>query len=194
MYRFFFRLSRLMAIIGGLALCALIVLICLSIIGRTLNSIFYADIVQSLMPTLAEWVLSTGIGPIEGDFEIVEAGMAFTIFAFIPYCHITAGHASVDLFTNWLPERAQRVLRMVIEILFAIVLVIIAVQLEAGMQSKLRTGQTTLLLQFPVWWPYAFSLVGAVVAALVGVFTAFARIIEAFSEETIIDSRIGAGH
>lgn len=194
MYRFFFRLSRLMAILGGLALCALIVLICLSIVGRTLNSILYADIVQSLVPAFAEWALSTGVGPIEGDFEIVEAGMAFTIFAFIPYCHITVGHASVDIFINWLPERAQRILRMVIEILFAIVLVIIAVQLEAGMQSKLRTGQTTLLLQFPIWWPYAFSLVGAVVAAIVGFFTAFARIIEAFSEDTIIDTRIGAGH
>lgn len=183
-----------MAILGGLVLCALIVLICLSVVGRTLNSILYADITQSLMPAFAEWVLSSGVGPVEGDFEIVEAGMAFTIFAFLPYCHITVGHASVDIFTDWLPDHVRKVLRMLIEILFAVVLVIIAIQLEAGMQSKLRSGQTTFLLQFPIWWAYAFSLVGAVVAALVGVFTAFARIIEAFGGDTIIDSKIGAGH
>ena len=194
MYRFFFRISRLMAMLGGVVLCALILIVCLSIVGRTLNSIFYSEVVQSIMPAFAEWALSTGVGPIEGDFEIVEAGMAFTIFAFLPYCHITVGHASVDIFTNWLPARAQRVLRMLIEILFAVVLVIIAVQLEAGMQSKLRSGQTTFLIQFPIWWAYAFSLVGAVLAALVGIFTAFGRIVEVVSGETIIDSQSGAGH
>lgn len=183
-----------MAMLGGVVLCALILIVCLSIVGRTLNSIFYSEVVQSIMPAFAEWALSTGVGPIEGDFEIVEAGMAFTIFAFLPYCHITVGHASVDIFTNWLPARAQRVLRMLIEILFAVVLVIIAVQLEAGMQSKLRSGQTTFLIQFPIWWAYAFSLVGAVLAALVGIFTAFGRIVEVVSGETIIDSQSGAGH
>ena len=188
MYRFFFNISRLMAVMGGLVLGALILLICLSIVGRTLNSIFHAATVQSLMPAFAEWVLSIGVGPIEGDFEIVEAGMAFSIFAFLPYCHITVGHASVDIVADLLPARAQRVLRMLIEILFAVALVVIAVQLEAGMQSKLRTGQTTFLLQFPVWWAYAFSLVGAVVAALVGIFMAYARILEALKGETIIDS------
>ena len=194
MHRFFFRISRLMAVMGGLVLCALIVLVCLSIAGRTLNTFFHTEAVQSFMPAFAEWALSIGVGPIEGDFEIVEAGMAFAIFAFLPYCHMTVGHASVDIFTDWLPGRAKRVLRMLIEVLFAVVLVIIAVQLEAGMQSKLRTGQTTFLLQFPTWWAYAFSLVGATVAALVGVFTAFARIVEVFSGETIIDSKIGAAH
>lgn len=177
-----------MAVMGGLVLSALIVLICLSIAGRTLNTFFHADGVQSLVPAIAEWALSAGVGPIEGDFEIVEAGMAFTIFAFLPYCHITVGHASVDIFTNWLPDRAQRVLRMLIEILFAVVLVIIAVQLEAGMERKLHSGETTFLLQFPIWWAYAFSLAGAVVAAFVGVYMAFARIVEAFSGETIIES------
>ena len=29
------------------------------------------------------------------------------------------------------------------------------------MLSKLRTGQTTFILEFPVWWPYALSLVAA---------------------------------
>ena len=175
-----------MAVLGGVVLCALIVLICVSILGRTLNTVLYSDAIQYLMPAFAEWAIATGIGPVQGDFEVVEAGMAFTIFAFIPYCHITQGHASVDIFTNWWSERAQRVLRMIIDILFAIVLVIIAAQLESGMQSKLRTGQTTFLLQFPIWWAYAFSLAGAIAAALVGVYMAFVRIFEAFSGQTVI--------
>ena len=45
-----------MAILGGLVLSALILLICVSIVGRTI-----------------------GIGPINGDYELVEAGIAFSI-------------------------------------------------------------------------------------------------------------------
>jgi len=32
--------------------------------------------------------------------------MAFCIFAFLPYCQLTAGHAAVDVFTDPLPARA----------------------------------------------------------------------------------------
>jgi len=57
-----------MAILGGLVLSALILVICVSIVGRTI-----------------------GIGPINGDYELVEAGIAFSIFAFLPLTQITAG-------------------------------------------------------------------------------------------------------
>ena len=138
--------------------------------------------------------LGTGIGAIPGDFELVEAGMAFCIFAFLPFCTVTGGHASVDVFTNFLPRTANRVLEVLISILFAVVLVVIAVQLEQGMARKISSGQTTLLLQFPVWWAYAISLAGAVVTAVIGVYMAFVRIYELMTGRVIAPNAVGADH
>jgi len=139
-------------------------------------------------------LLALGIGPINGDFELVEAGMAFTIFAFLPLCHINGAHASVDIFTAKLPLRANRFLRMVIEVGFAAVLVVIANQLFAGMMSKQNTGETTLLLQFPVWWAYAASVVAAIVAAVVAVYTACIRSLECVTGQLRMADEMGADH
>lgn len=194
MYRLFFGLSRVMAVVGGVVLSALIILVCVSITGRALNGWLHADVVQAVVPGLANWLLGLGIGPVNGDFELVEAGIAFAIFSFLPYCQITSGHAVVSIFTDWLPERVQRVLRMVIEILFAVVLVVIAIQLKEGMDSRIRSGQTTFLLQFPIWWAYALSLVGATIAAAVAVYMALIRSAEAFTGRVLIADDAGAEH
>lgn len=194
MYRFFFGLSRLMAVVGGIVLSALIVMVCVSIAGRALNGFLHADMMQSTLPGLADWLLDLGVGPVNGDFELVEAGIAFAIFSFLPYCQITSGHAVVSIFTDWMPMRAQQVLRMVIEILFALVLVVIAIQLKEGMDGRIRSGQTTFLLQFPIWWAYALSLVGATIAAAVGVYMALIRTAEAFTGRELIADDMGAEH
>lgn len=194
MYRFFFGLSRLMAVIGGVVLSVLIVLICVSIAGRTLNGILHADMIQTVMPGLAQWLLDLGVGPVNGDFELVEAGIAFAIFSFLPFCQITSGHAAVSIFTDWMPQRAQQILRMLIEVLFAVVLVVIAVQLKEGMDSRIRSGQTTFLLQFPIWWAYALSLVGATIAAAIAVYMAIIRSVEAVTGQVLVADDMGAEH
>ncbi len=186
--------ARLMAIAGGIVLSVLILIVCISIAGRALNSFPHADLVTSVAPSASAWLLGLGIGAIPGDFEIVEAGMAFCIFAFLPYCQVTAGHASVDVFTAFLPTRANRLLSVAIEILFAVVLVVIAWQLKEGMDSKLRSGQTSLLLQFPVWWGYALSLVGAAAAALAAVHMALVRVHELLTGRTVLEGQGGADH
>ena len=114
-----------MAIIGGIVLCALILLVCLCVLGRSLNTLLHGPI-ESIAPGLSQSLLALGIGPINGDFEIVEAGIAFAIFAFIPLCQITGGHASVDIFTAMMSDRTNRILSAVIEVVFAAVLVLIA--------------------------------------------------------------------
>lgn len=194
MYRFFDRLSRLFALLGGLVLLALIILTCLSIAGRSVNGILHGDWVQSVAPQLASRLLSLGVGPINGDFELVEAGMAFAIFAFLPLCQLNSAHASVDIFTSALPLRANRMLGTIIEIVFAAILVLIAWQLYEGMQSKRSSGQTTLLLEYPIWWSYAASLVAASVAALVAVSVACMRLIETVSGHPILPVTVEAGN
>jgi TRAP-type C4-dicarboxylate transport system permease small subunit len=188
--RIAFGAARLMAVLGGLVLTALIVLTCLSIAGRWLNGLLNADALQGV--AAARWLLDLGIGPIEGDFELVEAGMAFVVFAFLPITQLTGGHASVDVATRLLGARANRWLAATWAILFAAVLALIARQLALGTVDKMRYGETTFLIQFPVWWAYAAALVGALVAAATAGFVALARLVEAATGAAILPEE-GAG-
>lgn len=192
MAKFMLRLAQAMAIAGGLVLTILILLTCVSIIGRELNAFLKGDLLRGT--GISDALLATGVGPVNGDFELVEAGIAFAIFAFIPLCQITSGHATVDIFTDKLPAAAQRYLRAVIEVLFAAVLVLIAWRLFEGTMSKVQNGETTFLIQFPIWWAYAASLFAAIVAALVGVYMAVIRVTEALQGRVIISDGPEADH
>lgn len=178
MQKFMEALARSFAMAGGIALTAMILLISASVVGRSINSILHSDAVEAWAPGLAAALLATGVGPINGDFEIVEAAMAFAIFAFLPICTLHSAHASVDIFTSSLPVGMSNVFRLVIDIIFAAVLVIIAWQVTLAGLSKQRSGQTTLLLEFPVWWSYAACIVAMAVAALIGVYVALMRLVE----------------
>ena len=184
--RFMMGLARFSAILGGIVLTLLIILTCISIAGRLLSGLFHSDFMERVAPGFSRWMLDVGVGPVNGDFELVEAGVAFAIFAFIPICQISSGHASVDVFTSRLSPFSNRILRMVTEVVFAAVLVLIAWRLFDGMSSKMRYGETTFLLQFPIWWAYAASFFGSVIAAIVGVYMASVRIYEAFTGRIVI--------
>jgi len=172
MHGFVEKLARAFAMLGGITLTALIVLICVSVLGRSLDGMLHSDLLQSLMPGFADGLLALGIGPINGDFEIVEAGIAFAIFAFLPICQLRGGHASVDIFTSRLPDGMSRMLRAITDTAFAGVLILLAWYMLLGGMSKMRSGQTTLLLEFPVWWSYAFSITALWVAAFVATYVA----------------------
>lgn len=169
-------LARWMALAGGAMLLGLVLLTCASILGRELN-----EALQGLRGAApADWLLDgVGIGSIAGDFELLEAGMAFTIFAFLPWTQITVGHAAVDVFADALPAAVNRWIAAATEVAFAAVLVLIAVQLWAGMETKAASGQTTIRLQFPVWWAYALAVAPALLAAAVGLWCAVLRVSEA---------------
>lgn len=182
------------ALIGGAVLSFVIVMVCLSILGRTSTSILYSEVVQTNLPALARFLLSTGVGPIKGDYEILEAAMPFTIFSFLAYCQITAGHATVDIFTDRLRGRARRVLAMVIEVIFAAVLILVAVQMYDGMNTMMRRNSLTFILQFPVWWAYAAAMVPAVIVVIVAIWMAIVRVVEAALDQSIIAETAGAEH
>ncbi len=193
MHRFMMGLAKFMAILGGLVLTAVILMICASVLGRAINTLLHSAPVVSILGDFARTLLNTGVGPILGDFELVEAGVAFAIFAFMPFCQITAGHATVDIFTSALSVRVNRAIQMVVDIVFAAVLILIAVQLYEGMLSKMQYRETTFLIRFPVWWAYAAGLTGACVTAFIAVYVAFVRTAEFFGNRSILSTG-GAEH
>ncbi|ASP21173.1 tripartite ATP-independent periplasmic transporter, DctQ component [Antarctobacter heliothermus] len=194
LHRIVLGLARIMALMGGVVLILLVLITCISILGRVVNTALHSALMMSVAPGLATWLIDAGVGAIRGSYELVEAGMAFCIFAFIPFCQVTMGHASVDIFTNALPTRANRLLELLISVLFAVALVTIAIQLNAGMLRKLSSGQTSLLLEFPVWWAYAASLVGAALAAVTSVYIVLMRLYELLSGRMIAPNAVGADH
>lgn len=194
MYKLIYGVSRIMANIGGAMLVALIMLTCVSVIGRSLNGVLHGEWLQRIAPDFTSWALAIGIGPVNGDYELIEAGVAFAIFSFLPLCQISSGHATVEIFTRLMSSRFNRAVQCVIDTVFALILSLIAVQLLNGMLSKMRSGQTTLLLEFPVWWGYALSLLGAVVAALVAIYIAVIRTVELSGSKTILPSAESAQH
>lgn len=171
------RLARLMAIIGGLVLTSIVVMVGVSVLGRGINTFAYRDSFEALVPGLAKAIQNSGIGPIPGDFELVEAGIAFAIFAFLPICQLRGGHATVDVFTSYLPARANAALIAFWEVLLSLLILLITWRLFAGMLSKFGNGETTYILQFPIWWAYAVSVAAAIGASVVAVYCAAARLL-----------------
>ena len=166
------KLAQGMALLGGTVLCALVLMVCISVGGRELADASHSG----WLGGLGDWLVSLDVGPILGDFELVEAGMAFTIFAFLPLTQLSGAHAKVDVFTSGMGPRVNRALGTFWSVVMAVIILLITWRLYAGLQDKLRYGETTYLIQFPIWWAYAASLVAAVAAAIVSLYCAAMRL------------------
>lgn len=167
-------LARILAILGGLILLLMIIITCISIFGRSLISI--------------------GLGPVPGDFELIEASAAFVVFAFLPWCQINRGHASVDIFTNFLPDKFNLWIDLVVEILMGFAICIIAWKLWDGTISKTKYGETTFILQFPIWWAYAASLSVAILGCVVAIYMIALRVTEVIRGKAEVNTDSGVVH
>lgn len=192
MHRLMVGLARAMAIIGGLVLLALTVVTCLSVLGRLANTVGHSDFVKDNISFLTS--LAQQAGPIRGDFELIEAGVAFAIMAFLPWCQLARGHARVDVLVRQFPPMVERILTFFWEAVFAFVIVVVAWRLLIGTGDKMRYGETTLLLQFPVWWGYAACSVAAFVAAIVALYSTGLRAGEIATGERQTAADQGSGN
>ena len=179
-------MARAAAIVGGLVLVALVALITVSILGRVLNDALHSEFAARIPGSFAERLLELGVGEVRGSYELLEAGVAFAIFAFFPICQLYAGHATVDIFTSRLPARATRLLVAFWEVMLTACLLLISVQLFGGVQRYYGNGETTFFLQFPLWWSYAASFAASVVTCAVALYCAAARIWECVSGRPVL--------
>lgn len=180
------RLARGMAILGGVVMVALVLLTCVSVLGRGLNSMGHSDWLVALSEGFADGLIASGVGPVTGDFEVVEAGIAFSIFAFLPICQLYAGHATVDVFTSRLSDRANAWVIAFWDVVLTLVILLITWRLFAGLLDKLGNGETSFLLQFPVWWSYAASFVAALVASVTALYCSVGRVTYAATGRSIL--------
>lgn len=179
-------LARGTAVLGGLVLVALIALTTVSIIGRSLSKWLHSEAAQEALGGFAQRLLDAGIGEVNGSYELLEAGIAFAIFSFFPVCQLYASHATVDVFTMHLSKRANRVIAAFWEIVLSACLILISLRLFEGMQRYIGNGETTLFLQFPVWWAYLASFLASIVTCIVAVYCAAMRLVESISGRALM--------
>ncbi len=137
------RLAAATAIAGGVSLALVTAITVISVIGRAL--------------------IPVGLSPIPGDVELVQAGILFAVFCFLPWCHIERGHAIVAIVTDRFPVRIGAALEALWDAVMLVASVFIAWRLALGLLDKLGNRESTFILRIPIWILYSAGMIGAVV-------------------------------
>lgn len=135
MASFIYGLARGLTWFGAMVLALMALLSVVSIIGRALTSV--------------------GLSPVPGDFELVEIGAAVAVFSFLPWAHLSGGHAFVDLLWGRFPPRMQRVLIALFDALMLFIWTVLTWRLIQGTLDYKAAGEETFILHLPLWWSYA---------------------------------------
>ncbi|MFC5504956.1 MULTISPECIES: TRAP transporter small permease [Hyphomicrobiales] len=141
----FERVVQSVALLGGVLLITLSVTVVISV---TLRSDF------------------VGGAGVPGDFELVQMATALAAFCFLPWCQLRRGNIFVDTFTLKLPERWQRRIDAGWDMVYALVMALIAWRLAVGARAAFGTGETSMVLLVPSYLPIGFC---AALALLVSV-------------------------
>ncbi|MCX7157411.1 MAG: TRAP transporter small permease [Rhodocyclales bacterium] len=139
--------ARLMAIIGGLVFVGLVIMSVISIVGR--------KTVGFVVP---------------GDVEVLQMMAACASASFFPYCHLIHGDVKVDFFTHNLPQKTLWIMDAIGSLLIGLVGALIAWRAWAGAMMVMDSGETSMILQWPVWIPQALMVPGFVMLAIAGAY------------------------
>jgi TRAP-type C4-dicarboxylate transport system permease small subunit len=122
------RLVRLLAVVAGAGIVAMMMTTCLDVVLRAFGS------------------------PLQGSYDIVGLLGVITITCSLPYTTAVKGHVAVEYFFHKLSHRSRifvdTLVRLLLMVLFIVLVwqnVVYSLQLHAG-------GQVTPTLQVPVFW------------------------------------------
>lgn len=139
----FDRAVQAVALLGGAVLVALATLVTISVTLRS-NLV--------------------GQAGVPGDFELVQMATAVAAFCFLPYCQLRRGNIFVDTFTMKLPLRVQHGIDALWDVVYGLVMALIAWRLAVGARAAFSSGENTMVLQLPSYLPIGLC---AALAALV---------------------------
>jgi len=144
------RMASALAVAGGFTALAVAVLATLSVLGR--------------------WLFNT---PIDGDFEFVKMGAAITVFMYLPYTQWRRGNIVVDTFTGWMSPRARRLVDAFWDFVYAAFAGFMTWTLFHGAGDAIRSGETTMQRQIPIWPSIALADALAAFLCIVTLVTAW---------------------
>ncbi len=158
-------ISRWMAYFGGVVLFAIVVVSNLSIFGRSANGASYNPWLTKQFPELAVWLGKLGAVP--GDIELVEAGVAFAIFAFFPWFVVSRSLSMSKTLSHQFPNAVNNCLVVAWNGLFAIFMGAVTWQLLKRAYYAWNSSEFTPLLGIPIWFLFAICAFAAFVTAAV---------------------------
>jgi TRAP-type C4-dicarboxylate transport system permease small subunit len=136
-------LNRLLTIIGGSFLVAMVLLTCANIFSRNV------------------WV------PIKGTFELMGYFGAIVTACALGYTQTRKGHIAVDVLINTFSERTQRVLQIINNGVCSAFFGIAAWQVAVKATTLMTTGEVTETLRI-IYYPFTYAVAfGCLVVALV---------------------------
>jgi TRAP-type C4-dicarboxylate transport system permease small subunit len=139
------RLCDASAAVGALVLVAVALMTTVSVIGRA----FFAH-------------------PILGDVELVQLGIAVVVASFLPYTQFRGANIIVDFFTVKASASAQRRMDALGTLLYTLVMALVAWRVAAGGIAMYESQERSMLMELPLWMPYALMLPGLALCVLIG--------------------------
>lgn len=133
--RVLFRISRVLAVLGGFMLCALALMTTISVTGRSAFS-----------------------APVPGDFELVAIGTGLAVSAFLPWCQFTRGNVIVDFFMARAPIRAKIFCDLIGGILYLIIGILLTWRMVYGGIDMYEYGEKSMTINFPRWTTFPVSI------------------------------------
>lgn len=136
----------------------------------------------ALMSVASIVLRSVGMQPIQGDFELVQVGLAICVTLLLPWCELQGGNITVEFFTARMRKGWRRLLDAAGCALFALIIALVAWRTAAGAAALKTAGETTMLLGVPLWIDYALMTPGLVLTAVAALYRAAAAWSEARGE------------
>ena len=138
----------------------------LAIIGGLLS------VASALLVTTSVTLRWLGFGSINGDFELVQIGVALSVFCFLPLTQARRGNIMVDTFTTWLPLRVQRAMDAFWDFVYAGFMALTAWCLMNGARDALASGLTSAMLGLNLWPVFAATVLLILLLVVTAVDTA----------------------
>ncbi len=141
--------SKWTAFAGGVIFTGLVIMSIVSIVGRKLFS-----------------------APVPGDVEVLQMLAAVASASFFAYCHLMHGDVKVDFFTAGMGTRKRRILDAAGSVLLGVVGLVLAWRTWVGALSLREAGESSAILEIPVWIAQALMVPSFVLMALAGFYVA----------------------
>jgi TRAP-type C4-dicarboxylate transport system permease small subunit len=133
--RVLYRISKWLAIFGGVVLSAMAILTSLSVLGRSIL-----------------------LQPVPGDFELVAIGTGISVFAFLPWCQIVRGNVMVDFFMSAAPVRARIFGDVAGGILYLAIASLLTWRMIFGGLDMYNYNELSMTINFPRWTTFPISI------------------------------------
>ncbi|HXV79640.1 MAG TPA: TRAP transporter small permease [Candidatus Binatia bacterium] len=98
--------------------------------------------------------------PVFGGFEITELAMVLIVSFGLPYCAITGGHVSVDVFSRFLDRPSLRWLNALVHLAGAALLAVVAWRATLYAVGSYQWGDLSNMLQIPKY-PFQLAIAGS---------------------------------